>query len=111
MDYYNNEPDNSFYAEALNTCGKENGVTINREAVPGGDLIAKVLQQASSKTLPDILMIDNPELQQIAATGGLAPIKDFGLSAEGEAQGVIDAATYKGEVYGLQPVTNTIALY
>ncbi len=111
MDYYNNEPDNTFYAEALNTCGQQNGVTIDRQAVPGGDLIAKVLQQASSKTLPDILMLDNPDVQQIAATGGLAPIKDFGLSAQGEAQGVIDAATYKGEVYGLQPVTNTIALY
>lgn len=111
MDYYNNEPDNTVYAEALAACGEENGVTIEREAVPGADLIAKVLQQASSKTLPDILMIDNPDLQQIAATGGLSPIGDFGLSAEGEAQGVIDAATYEGEVYGLQPVANTIALF
>jgi multiple sugar transport system substrate-binding protein len=111
MDYYNNEPDNTFYKNALDACGKENGVTIKREAVPGASLIAKVLQQASSKTLPDILMLDNPDLQQIAATGGLSPIEDFGLSAKGEAQGVMDASTYKGKVYGLQPVTNTIALF
>lgn len=111
VDYYNNEPDNTIYATALGACAAENGVTIDRQAVPGADLIAKVLQQASSKTLPDILMLDNPDLQQIAATGALAPIGDFGLSAEGEAQGVIDASTYKGKVYGLQPVTNTIALF
>jgi multiple sugar transport system substrate-binding protein len=95
----------------LNTCGQQNGVTIEREAVPGSSLIAKVLQQASSKTLPDVLMLDNPDLQQIAATGALSPIDDYGLSANGYAPGVVSASTYQGKVYGLQPVTNTIGLF
>jgi multiple sugar transport system substrate-binding protein len=111
LDYYNNEPDKTVYAQMLNTCGQQNGVTIEREAVPGSSLIAKVLQQASSKTLPDVLMLDNPDLQQIAATGALSPIDDYGLSANGYAPGVVSASTYQGKVYGLQPVTNTIGLF
>lgn len=111
VDYYNDEPDKTIYQEALDSCAAEVGVTIEREAVPGADLIQKVLQMSSSRTLPDILMLDNPDLAQIAATGALTPIDEVGLSADGEAQGVIDAATYDGKVYGLQPVTNTIALY
>src|SRR4051794_18695974 len=34
LDYYNNEPDKSFWSNVLNACGKANGVTINRETVP-----------------------------------------------------------------------------
>ena len=74
MDYYNNEPDKTFIGDALTACGTKAGVTIKRETVPGKSLISKVLQQSSSKTLPDVLMLDNPDLQQIAATGALAPL-------------------------------------
>lgn len=111
LDYYNNEPDRTVYAQVLDACGTQNGVTIDREVVPGAAFMAKVLQQASSRTLPDVLMLDNPDLQQIAATGALAPISDFGLSSTGSAAGVTAASTYQGAVYGLQPVANTIALF
>src|SRR4051795_10645461 len=111
LDYYNNEPDKTVYTKVLNACGKADGVTIQREAVPGDTLIQKVLQQSSSKTLPDVLMLDNPDLQQIAATGALAPLDQFGLSADGYIKGVVDASTYQGKLYGLQPITNTIGLF
>jgi multiple sugar transport system substrate-binding protein len=111
VDYYGNEPDKSNYQKVLEACGKANGVTIEREVVPGPDLIAKVLQQASSRTLPDVLMLDNPDLQQIAATGALSALNDYGLTADGYAKGVVDASTYKGKLYGLQPITNTIGLF
>jgi multiple sugar transport system substrate-binding protein len=111
LDYYSNEPDKTVYQKTLEACGQQIGVTIEREAVPGETLIAKVLQQSSSKTLPDVLMLDNPDLQQIAATGALAPLEEFNLSADGYAKGVVDASTYEGKLYGLQPVTNTIGLF
>ena len=111
LDYYNNEPAKAFWAGVLNDCGKANGVTIQREAVPGASLMQKVLQQSSSKTLPDVLMLDNPDLQQIAETGALADLGQFGLSADGYIQGVVDASTYQGKLYGLQPITNTIGLF
>jgi len=56
-------------------------------------------------------MLDNPDLQQIAASGALTPLSQFDVKAEGYAKGVVDASTYEGKLYGLQPVTNTIALF
>ncbi|HEX8510150.1 MAG TPA: ABC transporter substrate-binding protein [Propionibacteriaceae bacterium] len=111
LDYFNDEPTNTVVTGLLNKCGSSIGVKIKREAVPGSGLIAKVLQQASSKTLPDVLMLDNPDVKQIAATGALAPLNDLGISGEGLAQGVLDAATTDGKLYALQPGANTIALF
>jgi multiple sugar transport system substrate-binding protein len=111
LDYYNNEPAKTVWQKALDACGQQAGATIEREAVPGANLIQKVLQQASSKTLPDVLMLDNPDLQQIAQTGALTPLNDLGLNADGYADGVVNASTYEGKLYGLQPITNTIGLF
>ncbi|WP_457963892.1 extracellular solute-binding protein [Arthrobacter sp. D1-29] len=111
VDYYNNEPDKSVIGNTLETCGSQAGVSIKRETIPGKSLIAKVLQQASSKTLPDVLMLDNPDLQQIAGTGALAPLSDFKISTDGYPEGILSAGTYKDEVYGLAPTVNTIALF
>jgi multiple sugar transport system substrate-binding protein len=111
LDYYNNDPGKTVWQKTIEGCGQQAGVKIQREAVPGASLIQKVLQQASSKTLPDLLMLDNPDLQQIAQTGALAPLDTFGIKADGFAKGVVDASTYQGKLYGLQPNTNTIALF
>ncbi|MGT2463666.1 sugar ABC transporter substrate-binding protein [Sinomonas atrocyanea] len=111
LDYYNNEPDKTFIGDALNTCAQKAGVTLDRQTITGSALIQKVLQQASSKTLPDVLMLDNPDLQQIASTGALAPLSDFKISTDGFADGVLQAGTYNGKVYGLAPTVNTIALF
>ncbi|TCO13118.1 multiple sugar transport system substrate-binding protein [Kribbella steppae] len=111
LDYYNNDPDKSLVQKGLDSCASQLGITIQRETVPGDTLIQKVLQQASSKTLPDVLMLDNPDVQQIAATGALAPLNDLGLNADGVIQGMVDATSYEGKLYGLAPVTNTIALF
>ncbi len=111
MDYYNNEPDKTMIGEAIDECAATIGITVKRTTVPGKDLIQKVLQQASSKTLPDVLMLDNPDVQQIAATGGLTPFSQLGLDASGSAQGMIDAGTYEGELYGLAPTANTLGLF
>jgi multiple sugar transport system substrate-binding protein len=111
LDYYNNEPDKTLVQKGLDACAGQLGITLQRETVPGADLISKVLQQASSKTLPDVLMLDNPDVQQIAATGALAPLNDLGVNADGFTKGIVDATSYQGKLYGLAPVVNTIALF
>ncbi len=111
LDYFSQEPTNTIVKGLLEKCGTSIGVKINREAVPGPGLIAKVLQQASSKTLPDVLMLDNPDVKQIAATGALMPLNDLGVTADGYAQGVVDASTTDGKLYALQPGANTIAVF
>ncbi|GAA1687286.1 sugar ABC transporter substrate-binding protein [Fodinicola feengrottensis] len=110
-DYYNTDPGMTTWGNLLTKCGKAQGVTIKRNAVPGANLISKVLQQASSRTLPDVLMLDNPDLQQIAGSGALSPLSTYGITTDGYAKGVVQASTYQGQLYGLQPITNTIALY
>jgi multiple sugar transport system substrate-binding protein len=111
VDYYAVEPDKTIVGGVLNACGKAVGVKINRDAIPGANLIQKVLQMASSHTLPDVLMLDNPDLQQFAQSGALTPLSNYGISAKGYQNGVVAASTYKGKLYGLQPITNSIALF
>lgn len=92
-------------------CAAALGDTISSTHVDGSALISKVLQQASSKTLPDVLMLDNPDVQQIAAAGALLPLNSYGLSAKGFAPAVAGATTYKGKLYGLAPTVNSLGLY
>ncbi|MGN6445829.1 sugar ABC transporter substrate-binding protein [Amnibacterium sp.] len=105
-DYYT-----ASYNPIYQTCAKQVGATVTINHVAGAGLIAKVLQQASSRTLPDVLMLDNPDVQQIASSGALSPLSDYGLNADGLVPAVKAANSYKGDLYGLEPVTNSIALY
>jgi multiple sugar transport system substrate-binding protein len=112
LDYYTDDPGNTNVGNQLTACGTAIGVAkIDHQSVPGPSLIQKVLQQASSKSLPDVLMLDNPDIQQIAETGALAPLDDYGITADGCAPGPVSAATYDGKLYGLQPGANTLAIF
>ncbi|HEX5383413.1 MAG TPA: extracellular solute-binding protein [Propionibacteriaceae bacterium] len=112
LDYYTDEPGKSNIDAQLQKCGTTVGVAkVDHQSVPGPTLIQKVLQQASSKTLPDVLMLDNPDIQQIAEAGALMPLGDFGINADGYAPGPVSAATYDGQLYGLQPGANTLAIF
>jgi multiple sugar transport system substrate-binding protein len=112
LDYYTESPSHSQIGDQLQKCGTSIGVAkVDHQSVPGPTLIQKVLQQASSKTLPDVLMLDNPDIQQIAEAGALQPLGDFGINTDGYAPGPVSAATYDGQLYGLQPGANTLAIF
>lgn len=111
MDSYSNDPDYGVIGTALEAAAATVGVRLQRVAVSGQSLIQRVLQQGSSGTLPDILMLDNPDLQQIAATTALRSYDELGVPTEGYHEGVLEAGTYEGEVYGVVPTVNTIALF
>src|SRR4051812_15905176 len=69
LDYYTDDPGKTQVGDMLQKCGTSIGVAkVNHESVPGPTLIQTVLQRASSKSLPDVLMLDNPDIQQIAET-------------------------------------------
>ncbi|MGE9351308.1 sugar ABC transporter substrate-binding protein [Isoptericola variabilis] len=111
LDTYTNDPDRTVIGAALDAAAAKVGVTLERVSVAGDSLIQRVLQQGSSGTLPDILMLDNPDLQQIAATTALRPFDEVGVPTDGYTDGVASAGTYDGRVYGLAPTVNTIALF
>ncbi|WP_171150286.1 ABC transporter substrate-binding protein [Streptomyces argyrophylli] len=111
LDYYTDATEHAQWGERLSACGKAAGVTVEHRSVPGASLVPQVLRQASSRTLPDLLMLDNPDLQQIARTEALTPLDRYGIDADGYAEGIRSAGTYRGKVYGLAPTVSTVALF
>lgn len=111
LDYYSSEPSNTSINNILTKCAADLGTTIQRQTATFGGLNSKILQQASSKTLADVIMVNNPDVQLIAATGALVPLNEFGINASGFIKGIVDAGSYKGKLYGLAPGVNTIALF
>ena len=93
------------------SCASQIGVKITIGHIAGAALVPKVLQQISSRTMPDVLMLDNPDVDQIAATGALTPLSAYGVSGAGYIPGIIAAGTYQGQLYGLAPAVNSLALF
>jgi multiple sugar transport system substrate-binding protein len=110
MDYFTSEPAHSAVGDILNSCAASAGVKIVHESVANPQLMPKVLQELSSHTLPDLLMLDNPNLQQIAQTGALTPLDTAGVNLDGYYPSILAAGSYQGKVYGLAPGVNSIAL-
>ncbi|SEG91838.1 multiple sugar transport system substrate-binding protein [Nonomuraea solani] len=106
QDYYEPAHDPIYHS-----CAKTVGVSVEINHLPGPGLIPKVLQQSSSRTLPDVLMLDNPDVQQIAASGALSPLTDYGMSGDGMVEAVVKAGTYEGKLYGLAPSVNTLVIF
>lgn len=104
------ETSQKIYVPIYEACAQEVGVEVEPHHVAGSGLIATVLQQVSSRTLPDLLMLDNPDVQQIADTGALAAFEDLGISTDGFAPGVLAASELDGKHYGLGPVSNAVGL-
>ncbi|MEW2288466.1 sugar ABC transporter substrate-binding protein [Streptomyces sp. NPDC047841] len=111
LDYYTDATEHAQWGKRLSACGRAAGVTVEHRSVPGASLVPQVLRQASSRTLPDLLMLDNPDLQQIARTGALTPLDRYGIDAGGYTGGIRSAGTYRGKVYGLAPTVSTVALF
>jgi multiple sugar transport system substrate-binding protein len=113
LDYYSSDPYKSFVSAHLDSCAAAAGATMaSQDHVPGGQLGPKILQDISAHTLPSLLMIDNPGVQAIAATGALVPLTDLGVDpTTGIYPGILAAGTYKGKVYGMAPSVNSIALF
>ena len=110
-DYYASGDGNAVWGGLVESCAKEVGVTVERQAVPRNELITKVLLAAQQKQMPDVLMIDNPDLQEVAATGALAPLTDYGVDLTGLYANLLDAGSYEDKVYGIAPGINGMALW
>lgn len=88
------------------------GVTVKREVVPFANLITKVLQEASAGDLPNIVMLDNPNVPQVAATGQLMPLNsEPGFTTAGYVPGAISECTFQGKQYCFPIGTNTVGLF
>jgi multiple sugar transport system substrate-binding protein len=73
--------------------------------------VPKLLQEAASRSLPDLMLVDNPDLQQLASTGGLVSLSANDLSTAGLYPSIVSAGSYQGQTYGIAPGVNDLALY
>ena len=111
LDYFTSQPAHSALGSILQSCATSAGVKITQQSVANPQLMPKVLQELSSHTLPDLLMLDNPNLQQIAQTGALTPLSTAGVDLGGYYPSILAAGSYQNKVYGLAPGVNSIALF
>lgn len=110
LDYYTDATGSAAWQKILTGCTAETGVKISRQSVPTDQVTQKILQGATSHSLPDLVFTDNPTLQEIASTGALTPLTDYGISTAGYYDSIVKAGTYQGKVYGLAPGVNGLAL-
>lgn len=87
-------------------------VTVKRVVVPSSAYTQKVLQESTVGGLPDILMINNPDVPVYASTGALEPLANIGtFNKKGFSQGSINEGTYNGKLYAVPSHAVTLALY
>jgi multiple sugar transport system substrate-binding protein len=113
LDYYTANGGNT----ALNWYNKQfekqhPGVTVQRTAVSYANLITKVLQDASAGDMPNIMILDNPNVPQVAATGQLRALNGLpGFTTSGYYPGAVSECTYQGKQYCYAIGTNSVGLF
>jgi multiple sugar transport system substrate-binding protein len=87
-------------------------ITVKRTTVPYANLITKILQDASAGDMPNLMLIDNPNVPEVAATGQLVPLDSMpGFTTSGYTPGAISECTYQGKHYCYPIGANTIGLF
>jgi multiple sugar transport system substrate-binding protein len=91
-------------------------VEIKHVYIPFAQLLPTILQQSLTKTLPEIVMADNPWVPQLIKAGVYKDItdkvKEWGWENwEDFYKGHRDVTSYEGRIYALQIYTNNLALF
>lgn len=111
LDYYTDEPSHTNMGNRLNDCAAEVNATVEHQSVPSNQYNSKVLQQISSRSLPDILMVNNPDLPQFAETGALRPLTELDIDTSAYYESVLNVGKFEDELYGLAPNVNSLVLF
>lgn len=114
-DYYTDGANNNAISDLVSRYEAAHpDVAIERTTIGFGDLKARIIQAAATGTMPDILIVDNPDHQAMAAQGALADITDYISSWEGNGlyfEGPWSSTVYQGSNYGVPYGSNATALY
>ena len=87
-------------------------IIVKRTSVPYANLITKILQDASAGDMPNLMLIDNPNVPEVAATGQLVALDKLpGFTTAGYTPGATAECAYKGQHYCYPIGTNTIGLF
>lgn len=89
-------------------------ITIQRNAVPFDSLLPKADQEAASHTLPNILVLDNPDVAQFASTGALNALDPFMQGKFSDSDfyaGPLTTMKYQNKIYSFPVGNNDLALF
>jgi multiple sugar transport system substrate-binding protein len=87
-------------------------ITVKRTQVPYANLITKILQDASAGDMPNLMLIDNPNVPEVAATGQLVPLNGMpGFTDAGYTKGAVSECTYQGKQYCFPLGTNSVGIF
>src|ERR1051326_8087697 len=89
-------------------------ITIQRNAVPFDSLLPKADQEAASHTLPNILVLDNPDVAQFASTGALNPLDPFMQGKFSDSDfyaGPLTTMKYQNKTYSIPVGSNDLAVF
>ncbi len=89
-------------------------VHIKRTFVPFANLLPSMLRQAATHTMPDIVLMDNPQVADIASSGVLTDLTPYAKNwaqLKGYLPNALSVATIKGKLYGIPDGTNALALF
>ncbi len=89
-------------------------VTIERTPIGFGDLKGRIIQAAATGTMPDLVIVDNPDTQAMAAQGALADISEFVQGWEPTDlyyEGPWASTVYEGQNYAVPFDSNATALF
>lgn len=114
LDYYTAGTGSSdavnWYVEKFES--EHKNVDVQRQSVPFENLMPKVLQAASASDMPNIVIIDNPNVQQVAATGQLRTFDDLpGHTTDGYYDGAVKECEYEGAHYCYPVGSNSTGLF
>jgi methyl-accepting chemotaxis protein len=89
-------------------------VTIIRTSFAFGDLKAKLVQAVATRSTPDIVLVDNPDHQAMAAQGALADLTDLVARWKDRSEyfpGPWESTVYEGRNYGVPYKSSATALF
>jgi multiple sugar transport system substrate-binding protein len=111
IDYFTTDNQSAAILAMLKTCSDATGIQTDRQKVPYPELVQKVLQAASSNSLPDLILMDNSDAAQLASGGIIVPMADVGETLDGFDPTLVAVGNYQGKDYTMQPGVNTLGLW
>jgi multiple sugar transport system substrate-binding protein len=87
-------------------------VDFKRSVIPQGEFKSKLVQATATKTIPDLILLDNPDNQALAAQGTVADITDKVKTWPYKYfPGPWSSTLYNGRNYGLPLFSNTLGVW
>lgn len=116
--YFEATNDNEKYIEGLAVELEKNhpNVTVKFTSIPWAQYNSTILQESLTKTVPDIMMADNPSIPQLIAAGAYkditAKVKEWGMENwQDFFKGQQDVTSSDGKIYAFQFTDNSCALF